>query len=165
MQAALRAAVRWSLGLVAELFPLTTIIVLFLMMATPDPPSCEPLKDIPFLASIRELPRAIQDQLTSNLPDLVDAGRRFQATDVGEGPRRRFIAAARAGNRWVAAYEHGGIAYHIHVVAFDYSETEGKPLLISNRTSQEPRFCGDMIARLRGETIPIDRSNVPDWNH
>jgi len=39
---------------------------------------------------------------------------RFEATDVGTGPRRRLYFAANYRNYWIVSYEHGGIGYHTH---------------------------------------------------
>lgn len=41
-------------------------------------------------------------------------GGRFNATDIGSGPRRRIFFIAKSGNNWIVSYEHGGHGYHRH---------------------------------------------------
>jgi len=165
MPAALCAAARWVLGFFVEAFPLATIAVLFLAMARPQPPYCVPSTAVGPIVSLQELPRELRHELTSHLPDIVDRGESFEATHVGYGPRRRFIIAAATESRWVIAYEHGGIGYHIHVLAFDWPGQRESPSLISNRMSFPDRFCNEINMRLRNEPIPADRANAQDWNY
>jgi hypothetical protein len=160
----MRAAARWVLGFFIEILPLATIVILFLAMASPEPPYCVPSAVSP-IASLQELPRELRHKLTSHLPDMVDRGEPFEATDVGSGPRRRFIIAAATESRWVMAYEHGGIGYHIHVLAFDWPTQHESPSLISNRMSFPDRFCNEINMRLRNEPIPADRANAQNWNY
>lgn len=47
---------------------------------------------------------------------------RFEATDVGSGPRERLFFIAKYQNCWIVSLEHGGIGYHTH--CFFIEETD-----------------------------------------
>jgi hypothetical protein len=59
------------------------------------------------------------------VPTLAGIGERFNATDVIQvgRPSRRLIFAWHLGPKWVIAYEHGGFAYHDHIVADEPSDS------------------------------------------
>lgn len=65
-----------------------------------------------------QLPAPIVADLKQRAPDMSPAGGPFEATDVGEGPRDRFVAAARLNGRYIVAYEHGGWGYSIRVLTY-----------------------------------------------
>jgi hypothetical protein len=69
--------------------------------------------------TFEQLPGPIQVDLWMRAPHLSPAGGPFNATDVGEGPRTRFLASARLDSRYVVAYEHGGRGYHVDLLAYD----------------------------------------------
>lgn len=71
---------------------------------------------------IEDLPKPIQGQITTMLPNLASRGAKFQEGDVvadSSLPRRRFVGALHHENYWVVSYEHNqGNVYHIHTVTF-----------------------------------------------
>jgi len=77
--------------------------------------------------SLEQLPAAIRLDLKQRAPDLSPADGAFQATDVGDGPRTRFVAAARLKGRYVVAYEHGGRGYHVDLLTYDLGYAEPTP--------------------------------------
>ena len=59
----------------------------------------------------------LDTKLISKFPQWKDMSRvhgRFEATDVGGGPRERLFFAANYQNYWIVSYEHGGRGYHTH---------------------------------------------------
>ncbi len=67
------------------------------------------------------LPIALRMDLRTRAPDLSPAGGPFNASDVGVGPRTRFIAAVHYKDRYVVAYEHGGRGYHVDMLTYSAS--------------------------------------------
>jgi hypothetical protein len=51
--------------------------------------------------------------------------RRFNATDIGSGPRRRLSFIVKWKDDYIISYEHGGRGYHCHSIIF---ETNGKEI-------------------------------------
>ncbi len=68
-----------------------------------------------------QLPMALRMDLRTRAPDLSPAGGPFNASDVGVGPRTRFIAAVHYKDRYIVAYEHGGRGYHVDLLTYDDS--------------------------------------------
>ena len=68
-----------------------------------------------------QLPIALRMDLRTRAPDLSPAGGPFNASDVGVGPRTRFIAAVHYKDRYVVAYEHGGRGYHVDLLTYNAS--------------------------------------------
>jgi len=94
-----------------------------------------------------ELPTAISVDLSMRAPDLSPAGGPFQASDVGEGPRARFKAAARLGDRYVVAYERGGRGYNIQVLTYVLTSYGLAPLVSQQAIFDKP-VCGVIAAAL-----------------
>jgi hypothetical protein len=93
------------------------------------------------------LPAAIGVDLRKRAPDLSPSGGPFQATDVGEGPRTRFMTAARLGDRYVVAYERGGRGYNIQVLTYTLA-SNGLASLTNQRTTFEKPACGVIATAL-----------------
>lgn len=68
-----------------------------------------------------QLPIALRMDLKTRAPELSPAGGTFNATDIGIGPRTRFIAAVHYKDRYLVAYEHGGRGYHVDLLTYDAS--------------------------------------------
>jgi hypothetical protein len=94
-----------------------------------------------------QLPAAIGTDLWTRAPGLSPQGGPFQATDVGEGPRARFMTAARLGNRYVVAYERGGRGYNIQVLTYTVA-SNGLASLANQRTAFEKPACNVIAAAL-----------------
>jgi hypothetical protein len=94
-----------------------------------------------------QLPPAIGADLRTRAPDLSPAGGPFQATDVGDGPRTRFMTAARLGDRYVVAYEHGGRGYNIQVLTYALTSS-GLATLTNQRTIFRKPACDAVAAAL-----------------
>jgi hypothetical protein len=56
--------------------------------------------------------------LKTRAPELSPQGGPFNASDVGVGPRTRFIAAVHYKDRYLVAYEHGGRGYHVDLLTY-----------------------------------------------
>ncbi len=110
--------------------------------------------------SYEQLPSAIQLDLKQRAPDLSPTDGTFQATDVGEGPRTRFIAAARLKGRYVVTYEHGGRGYHVDLLTYDLGYAEPTPRARLTSFAKPP--CAALDAAL---TAPLpERPYVgPYW--
>jgi hypothetical protein len=93
------------------------------------------------------LPAAIGADLRKRAPDLSPSGGPFQATDVGEGPRTRFMTATRLGDRYVVAYEHGGRGYSVQVLTYTLA-SNGLASLTNQRTTFEKPACGVIASAL-----------------
>ena len=94
-----------------------------------------------------QLPAPIVADLKQRAPEMSPAGGPFQATDVGEGPRDRFVAAARLNDRYVVAYEHGGWGYNIQVLTYTLA-SNGLASLSNQRTTFKKPVCGVIAAAL-----------------
>ncbi|HWW27241.1 MAG TPA: hypothetical protein VNZ85_15265 [Caulobacter sp.] len=97
--------------------------------------------------SQQQLPEAIGADLRLRVPGMSPEGGPFLATDVGEGPRTRFISAARLGNRYVVAYERGGRGYNIQILSYTLASS-GLASLTNQRTTFEKPVCGAIAAAL-----------------
>jgi hypothetical protein len=93
------------------------------------------------------LPAAIGMDLRLRAPDLSPAGGPFQATDIGDGPRTRFMTAARLGDRYVVAYERGGRGYNIQVLTYTLA-SNGLASLTNQRTTFEKPACNVIATAL-----------------
>jgi len=76
------------------------------------------------LASKRDIPREVLDQVTARLGELADKSEPFRVTDVCARapcpPVVRFISAAGRGCDLVLTYERGGRGYSVGVVRLRY---------------------------------------------
>jgi hypothetical protein len=62
-------------------------------------------------------PKKIDKNLLSKFPEWKGMSKRngkFNASDIGSGPRRRIYFIANSENHWIISYEHGGRGYHTH---------------------------------------------------
>jgi hypothetical protein len=100
-----------------------------------------------------QLPAPIIADLKQRAPEMSPAGGPFEATDVGEGPRDRFVAAARLNDRYIVAYEHGGRGYSIRVLTYlpVAGETVSAPR--DQRFAFKTPICG-MIAAALAASLP-----------
>jgi hypothetical protein len=65
-----------------------------------------------------QLPISLRMDLRTRAPDLSPTGGPFNASDVGVGPRTRFIAGLHYKDRYVVVYEHGGRGYHVDLLTY-----------------------------------------------
>lgn len=96
--------------------------------------------------ALEQLPAVIRLDLKQRAPDLSPAGGAFNASDVGSGPRTRFIAAARLDSRYVVAYEHGGRGYHVDLLTYDTGVVDHTPR--DRRTTFDTPSCGALTEAL-----------------
>jgi hypothetical protein len=68
-----------------------------------------------------QLPITLRMDLKTRAPELSPQGGPFNASDVGVGPRTRFIAAVHYKDRYLVAYEHGGRGYHVDLLTYSAS--------------------------------------------
>lgn len=94
-----------------------------------------------------QLPAPIVADLKQRAPEMSPAGGPFEATDVGEGPRDRFVAAARLNDRYVVAYEHGGRGYNIQVLTYTLA-SNGLASFTNQRTIFKKPVCAVIAAAL-----------------
>ena len=99
-----------------------------------------------------QLPAPILADLKQRVPEMSPAGGAFQATDVGEGPRDRFVAAARLNDRYIVAYEHGGWGYSIRVLTYQPMAGEAVALPRDQRFAFKTPICATIAAAL---TAPL----------
>ena len=88
--------------------------------------------------STKDIPAAVMDACAKVAPDgeflLANPGEKFQATDVIIYPKlpwRRLLWAARLPNYYLLHYEHGGFAFHEHVVLVSYSDPKNAKVIWS----------------------------------
>lgn len=112
----------------------------------PMPIACALPSGATAFATLDDLPSAIQTDLKLKAGGLSPAGGAFQATDVGVGPRRRFVAAAYKDGLQVVVYEHGGRGHHLHVVT--YQTHIGLPTLVENKTVMGATPCAALTQAL-----------------
>ncbi|WP_029912358.1 hypothetical protein [Caulobacter sp. UNC358MFTsu5.1] len=93
-----------------------------------------------------QLPPAVASDLWIRAPDLSPFNGPFLATDVGEGLRNRFIAAAHLGQRYVVAYERGGRGYSIQVLTYAVEAHDAK--VVNQRTLYKKPVCATIAAAL-----------------
>jgi hypothetical protein len=100
----------------------------------------------------KDLPASILNDFHTHVPKLAGAGQRFNATDVVtvDRPSRRLIFVRHLGPRWVIAYEHGGFAYHDHIVAYQIS-ADGDAKLVFNIAAFPETVCTAASSWLVGE--------------
>jgi hypothetical protein len=70
---------------------------------------------------IKDLPSDIKTLVFEKFPgsgEISDSDGKFNSTDVGGGPRRRFLLAALSPNCVYVAVEHGGRGYFVEVWSF-----------------------------------------------
>lgn len=96
---------------------------MFLLPMTPAPEpaqagACVHLDEVEAVP-FDQLPIALRIDLKTHAPELSPAGGPFSASDVGSGPRTRFIAAVHYKDRYVVAYEHGGRGYHVDLLTYN----------------------------------------------
>ena len=124
-------------------------------------PSCDHQKEVVIVQSLRHLSQSLRDETLKQLPGLADRGSAFSSGCAGYGAHQRFVTAARAGSRWVVAYEQGGIGYGVNVLTFVQQNT-GSFVITSHRLTSSETFCAEVNARLRNEPVPADRRNILD---
>ena len=110
--------------------------------------------------SLEQLPAAIQLDLKQRAPGLSPTGAAFNASDIGYGPRTRFIAAARLNTRYVVAYEHGGRGYHVDLLTYDTSVSDLAPR--DRRTMSDKPGCGVLTEALNAP-LPAQPYTGPYW--
>jgi len=76
------------------------------------------------IEQVADLPESLQNAVAKLVEEpIAERGKPWNATDVvspGESlPLRRFMLAAVSKSRALVVYEHGGIARHQHLLAFD----------------------------------------------
>jgi hypothetical protein len=90
-----------------------------------------------------ELPVPVLKDFQSHVPTLAGIGRQFNATDVvsGNRPSRRLIFVKHLGPKWAIAYEHGGFAYHDHLVVYELSVDGAAARLVFNIIASPETVC------------------------
>lgn len=79
------------------------------------------------LTSYKMLPRFIKDYLDGASHEKFRMSKkRFNASDAGGGPKRKFAYAVKLADDYILGYEHGGKGYHFHSLVF---ETNGKEVI------------------------------------
>ena len=69
-------------------------------------------------------------------------------------PVRRFVLAAISKSRALVVYEHGGVARHQHLLAFDLRGRD--PKLVANIFIERPDNVDDLLRRLAKPLIVAD---------
>jgi hypothetical protein len=104
-----------------------------------------------------QLPAPIVADLQQRAPHMSPAGGPFRATDVGEGPRDRFVAAARLHERYIVAYEHGGRGYSIRLLTYLPAAGEAIAPPRDQRFAFKTPICATIAAAL---TAPLPAEPV-----
>lgn len=141
---------------------------MFLLPMTPAPESVQSVAACVHQVGVEavsfdQLPAAIRVDLHIHAPELSQADGPFNASDMGVGPRTRFIAAVHYKDRYVVAYEHGGRGYHVDLLTYSGDIAGGghiAPLarhVVFNRPS-----CADLEVVV---ALPPPRTPYrgPDW--
>jgi hypothetical protein len=113
--------------------------------------------------SFDQLPIALRMDLKTRAPELSPAGGPFNATDIGVGPRTRFIAAVRYKDRYLVAYEHGGRGYHVDLLTYNASFAEDAYAgpLARHMTFDKPE-CAALDAAITAP-LPATPYIGPNW--
>jgi hypothetical protein len=113
--------------------------------------------------SLDQLPAAIRADLRVHAPELSPADGPFNASDVGAGPRTRFIAAVHYKDRYVVAYEHGGRGYHVDLLTYggDIAGDAYIAPLARHVTFDKPK-CADLDVAV-ALSPPRTPYRGPDW--
>ena len=90
---------------------------------------------------------------------IAESGAAWNATDVivpstENLPVRRFVIAAVSKSRALVVYEHGGIARHQHLLAFDLRGSD--PRLVANVSIERPDNVDDLLHRLAKPLVVSD---------
>jgi hypothetical protein len=128
------------------------------------------------------LPNDIRSYLLARFPDpyglgmagIAERDQPFNSTDVVEHnqPTRRFLLSGRHGNAFFLAYEHGGIAYHQHLVVFQAHSGRFEPCfaaLLSRRLANYPEnnatsLLEDLRSQLRAGGV-VNLLHEPSREH
>ncbi|TCS05965.1 hypothetical protein [Caulobacter sp. BK020] len=139
------------------------------MFDVPPAAVCPIPSDLTAFTSLDSLPPAIQVDLKMKTGGLSPAGGPFEATDVGDGPKRRFVAAAGNPVLDVVIYEHGGRGYHRHVLVYDRMNYAGIPLLAFHKIIMDDISICDALtqalASLAHDTEPTILGGEPSSQH
>jgi len=137
------------------------------VLDVPPPIACPVPAGFTAFATLDALPPAIQTDLKLKTGGLSPADGPFQATDVGDGPRRRLVAAAGNEALDVVIYEHGGRGYHRHVVLYDRMNYAGFPILALHKIVMDMPVCDalDEALTLLNDKVPTALSKAPSSQH
>ena len=130
-------------------------------------------------SSLREMPKAITDDLFSHISDrdlqgfgipepptnIAERGEAFKGSDAATPglPSRRFIRAGHVSDQWFIWYEHGGIAYNKPIVLWEMGTAAQKPRLITKVLAWE-NLCAQTDDLIAGKLPPpTDLDHDLNW--
>ena len=112
--------------------------------------------------SFDQLPIAVRVDLKIRAPELSPAGGPFNASDVGVGPRTRFIAAVHYKDRYVVAYEHGGRGYHVDLLTYSAGLADDAAAPLARHVAFDRPSCADLDVAV-ALSPPRTPYRGPDW--
>jgi hypothetical protein len=120
--------------------------------------------------SIELMPAPLSEFLLSKFggpaPDIAPRGGEFNISDVIYGaspPQRRVVEAGRAGDRWFLWYEHGGYAYHQHLVLLEFHLGDRAAKAVTNISDLRGDFCAPVKQWLSGKPLPEPTAKQSEW--
>jgi len=119
-------------------------------------PACRMRHRVRVLSRLEDLPASIQADFHNRVGRIAGPGEPFNSSDVyvmGDmTPDRRFLRGVQSGDYWFIWYEHGGFAFHRHVLAYAIrfngtSSLSGEP----HRARPNERVETSLQANLTGD--------------
>jgi len=127
-------------------------------------PACDLQKGARLVEWPDGLPPKVFEDFTRHVERLAAPEEQFDATDViMTNKRRRLIRVVNLGSLWVIAYEHGGRAYHDHIVVYEISGAGNPVRLIANDIAFPKSVCAQTNAWLSGSRMSDGRP-IGDWD-
>ena len=87
-----------------------------------DWPGCRMRHRVTFLSRLEAMPASIQADFRRRVGHVAGPNEAFNPGDVSylgdSTPERRFLRGVQSGDYWFIWYEHGGFAFHRHVLAY-----------------------------------------------
>jgi hypothetical protein len=120
-------------------------------------PACSMRHQVTFISRLEDMPASIQADFRGRIGDIAGPGEAFNSGDetvVGDTtPTQRFLRGVQSGDYWFIWYEHGGFAFHRHVLAYAIrfngtAALSGEP----RRARPNERVETSLEANLTGDT-------------
>lgn len=119
-------------------------------------PACTMRHRVTVISRLEDMPASIQADFRGRVGPIAGPGEAFNSGDefvIGDTtPTRRFLRGVRNGDYWFIWYEHGGLGFHRHVLAYTLffngnANLSGEP----HRARPDDRVETHLMANLTGD--------------